>query len=87
MLDLHSAIYVWKGRGATLDARNVGLQLGVCAHFTCFAGTAVQILTQNVLLARDLSSSREQPPDAVARLERGALRTCPVVRVCGSIEP
>ncbi len=29
MLDLHSAIYVWKGRGATLDARNVGLQLGV----------------------------------------------------------
>ena len=36
MLDLHSAIYVWKGRGATLDARNVGLQLGVSsASFSC----------------------------------------------------
>ena len=76
MLDLQSAIYVWKGKGATLDARNVGLQLG--AHFTCVTGTTVQILTQNVLLARDLSSSREQPqpPDAVARR---AQRTCPVV--------
>lgn len=27
VLDLHFAVYVWKGKGATLDARNIGLQL------------------------------------------------------------
>jgi hypothetical protein len=33
VLDLHSTVVVWKGKGATLDARNVGLQVHVC----CFA--------------------------------------------------
>jgi len=27
VLDLHFAVYVWKGKGATLDARNTGVQL------------------------------------------------------------
>ena len=27
VLDLHFAVYVWKGKGATLDARNIGMQL------------------------------------------------------------
>ena len=27
VIDLHYTVYVWKGKGATLDARNIGLQL------------------------------------------------------------
>lgn len=27
VVDMHFAVYVWKGKGATLDARNIGLQL------------------------------------------------------------
>jgi hypothetical protein len=43
VLDLHFAVYVWKGKGATLDARNIGLQ--VCLHpvRTCDASTCVVI--------------------------------------------
>ena len=79
MLDLHSAIYVWKGRGATLDARNVGLQLGVLALYLLHWYDSTNTDAECVASARPVEFAR------AAAGRRGALRAAHVS--CGESLP